>query len=548
MCRYASAEFQELFVRMKSLMIQAYKVKEEKESCIVLLSGNLSSPGAAVGVDCVPRPDIEFDQYSDAAILADACFLLHYESPRTDLVCHKCFMYLNNTDIHCYPHIVGLLIGFFHRLSTSCTSFEKSYASNTADISKFFSSFGLQKFGFSNYFEFGSTDSACIPFDRFPFVTIYNSGSLGNLESSLVYAIPDWRKYFTLRDRKIKSSKINMKRGSKFFHVSSSKSKSEFGYFLESGIPRTSDIFSIELHLYGIRAHFHDSSCIIGTVTVPTSKSSLLFCEDSMDILSSSEGLALTSSWGPRNFQDYLWGPSSANLSPILNVRVRKMQNISSIVNLEVCIGIQHVYCMLPSEYLSIIIGYFSLPDWGGYSGDRVSFGEQGDMVQKNEMSITYKFEILDSNLILPVESNEHQFLKVEMLQLYCCFFENSGFDDVLKNIRAECLVPIHKLAKRNNCLNLFGRDLLVSFLFYKNDMLGLATIERNTEFVTSSLVAPLNADVWVRIPYGSEFNCKSSSSSICFMTDISGCHIIAEGCTSTYFGHLFLSDLLLCC
>ncbi|KAK7300278.1 hypothetical protein RJT34_11120 [Clitoria ternatea] len=501
---------------MKSLTICAYKMKEEKDSHVLLVSENLSSTGAAVGKDFIPGPSIDFDQCSDDVVLADACFVMRYESPRTDIVCHKLYIYLSNTDIHFYPHITGLLVSFFHRLSACSSSFEKSSSvSNSVDSSKIFSNFGLQKFGFSNYFEFGSTDSACIPLDRFPFVTIYNSGSLGNLEGALICAIPDWRKYITLRDRKIKSSKIHLRRGSKIFQVSPSKSKSDFRYLDEFGISRTSDIFSAELTLYGIKAHFHDSSCIIGTFTVPTSKSSLLFCEDSVDILSSSEGLALSSSLVPQNFQDNLWGPASANLSPILNVRVRKGQTISSTADLEVSIGIQHVCCMLPSDYLSIVIGYFSLSDWGGSSSD--------------EMAILYKFEILDSNLIFPVENREHQFIKIEMPQLYCSFIENC-FDDVLSNIPPESLVSIHKLAEINTCLNVFGRDVFISFL-YKKDMLGLATIARDTGYITSPLLAPINADVWVRIPYGGESNCNNTSSSICFMTSISSCHIVAEDC-----------------
>ncbi|XP_058779187.1 uncharacterized protein LOC131653133 isoform X2 [Vicia villosa] len=533
--RFASAEFQELFISMKSVGIRTNEVEEEKDVCFVLLTGNSSSPNTAVPVYSVPLPSIELDQYSDEAMLADACFSMHYESPRTDLACHKCFIYLSNADIHCYPHIVGLLVGFFRRLSAYTTGSEKSSTSNTVDITKTFSSFGLQKFGFSNYFEVGSADSECIPFDCFPFVTLYNSGPLHNLESSLMYPIPEWRNHFALRDRKIISPTC--------FHISSSKCKSNFRKFLESGIARISDNFSIELQLYGIRAHFHDSSCIIGSIIVPTCKSSLLFCEDSMDILSSSEGLVLTSSWGPHTFQDYLWGPSTDNLSPILNVRVRKAYNLSSTVNLEVCIGIQHVYCMLPSEYLSIIIGYFSLSDWNGYSGDQFSFDEQGDIALNNEINITYKFEILDCNLVLPVESNEHQFLKVELPQLYCCFIENSCFDDVLKDIPKECLVPIHKLSQRNNCLNIFGRDLNVSFLFCTNNMLGLATNEWNTEFVTISLIVPINADVWVRIPCESESNNKSSSS-ICLMTCISSCHIIAED-SYFFYGCMAILDVI---
>ncbi|BAT73681.1 hypothetical protein VIGAN_01119500 [Vigna angularis var. angularis] len=536
--RYVSTEFEEFLVSTKSLVIRANKMKEDSH---VLLSGNISSPGSTIGEDRVPEPNIEFNQHSDMALLADSCFIVHYESSKTDVVCHRTFMYLSNTDIHCYPHITGLLIGFFHRLSSYGSSFEKSLASNTVDFAKIFSGFGLRKFGFSNYFDFGSTDSSCIPMDSFPFVTIHNSGSLGNLESTLIHPIGDWKNYFIVRDRKIKNSNINMGIGSEFFQVSPSKSKSDFVYSDESGIVNDFDIFHTELHLCGIRAHFHDSSCIIGTITVPTSKSSLLFCEESMDISSSSEGLILTSSWGPQKFQDYLWGPSSPNLSPILNIRIRRGQNISSTSDLEITIGIQHVYCMLPSEYLSIIIGYFSLSDWNGPSCNQCSSGAHKDIDDGSEIKIMYKLEILDSNIIFPVESNDHQFIKIEMPQLYCSFIENSGVDDVLRNIPPECSVPIDKLAKRNDCLNVFGRDLFVSFLLYKNDFLGSATIERNTEFLTSPLIAPINADVWVRIPLENKSDCKGTSS-ICFMTSIGSCHIVAEdshffdGCMAIWY------------
>ncbi|XLS59714.1 hypothetical protein HN51_009469 [Arachis hypogaea] len=525
--RYGSTEFQELFLSIRSLMVSICEKKDEKDSLLVLSSGNLSSPISAVGEESVSGPSNEFDQHSDAALSGDACFAMHYESPGTDLLCHKCIMYLNNTDIHCYPHIVGLFVGFFNMLSSYNINFENSACSDTSEVSNILSTLGSQKFGFSNYFEFGSSDSACIPVDHFPFVTIHNTDSLHNLESALIYAIPEWRKYFTLRDKKIRCSKINMRRRSRFSHVSPSKSRPNSGYLKESGIASISNVISIELHVCGIRVHFHDSSCIIGTIMVPTSKSCLLFCEESFDILSSFEGLVLTSSWWGRNFQDYLWGPCS-NLSPILNVRVRKGKNISSTIGLEVSISVQHVYCMLPSEYLSIIIGYFSLAEWGGDSSGRSPVVEQSDVYVKNEMSITVKFEVLDSTLIFPVESNEYQYLKVEMRQLYGSFIENSGFDNILKSIPPECLVPVQKLAKRNNCVNVFARDVYLLFVLCKNDMYGSATIEQNTEFVLNTLIAPINADVWVRIPYG-EPSCNSSSSSICCMTNISSCYIIAE-------------------
>ncbi|KAK8472891.1 hypothetical protein PHAVU_002G234304 [Phaseolus vulgaris] len=265
--RYVSTEFEEFFVSTKSVVIGANKMKEDSH---VLLSGNLLSPGSTVGEDCVPGPNIEFDQHSDMALLADSCFIMHYKSSRTDVVSHRTFMYLSNTDIHCYPLITGLLIGFFHRLSAYTSSFEKSCGRNTVDFSKKFAGLGLQKFGFSNYFNSGSTDSACIPMDSFPFVTIHNSGSLGNLESALIHGSGDWRNCFTARDRKVENSNINMRVGSKMFQVFPSKSKSDFGSAHEPEIVSNCDIFHTELHLSGIRTHFHDSSCIIGTINVPT--------------------------------------------------------------------------------------------------------------------------------------------------------------------------------------------------------------------------------------------------------------------------------------
>lgn len=508
---------------MKSLMISACKLKDEKESYIILSTGNLSSPSTAIE-DCISGPCNESDQCSVVTMLANACFAIHYEFPKTDLVCHKCTVSLNDADIHCYPHLVGLLIEFFDRLTAYGTNFENSSAENNTDISKAIASPGFQKFGFSNYIESGSSEAACIPLDHFPFVTIYNSGSLGNLESVLLYATPDWRKYFSLRDRKIESPKINMRRRSKFCHAP----------------------FSLELNLCKLKAHFHDSSCVVGTIMLPASKSSLFFFKDSMDILSSSEGLLLTSSWWTQNFHDYLWGPSSIDLSPILNLRVRKGQSIPSTTKLEVSISIQHVYCMLPPEYLSIIIGYFQLPDWGGNSTEELHSKEQSSIDMENDKSITFKFEILDSTLFLPVENKEHQFLKVEMQQLYCSFIHNSCSDSEIKDIPLESLVPVHKLAKKSHCLNVFGRDISLSFLLFKNDMFSLSTIKENAKCVTTSLIAPLSVDVWVRIPFGNESECKNSCAAICVMTSIRSCQIFAEGKNFTPVCHCFLTLIFL--
>lgn len=500
-------------------MISAYKLKDENDSCIMLSARSLNSQSTVVE-DCMSGTGNESDEFCGVAVMANSCFAIHYESPRTDINFHKCTICLNNADIHCYPYLFGLLIGFFDQLTAHGTNFENSNAGTDTDISKF--SLGFQNFGFSNYMEPGSSESACIPLDSFPFVTIYNSGPLSNLESALRYAIPDWRKYFILRNRKISTPKINLRR-------------SEF-----CNVP-----FSLELSVCGMRTHFHDSSSVIGTMLLPTSNSSLFFCEDSMDILSSFEGLVLTSSWWTSNLHDYLWGPSSANLSPILNVRVRKCHSIDSSTKLEVSIGIQHVYCMLPPEFLSVIIGYFSLSEWSGNLADQILSKEQNYIDVGNDERITYKFEILDSDLIFPVEYKDNQFLKVEIQQFYCTYIHNSSSDMEIQDVPLECLVPINKLSNKSHCLNVFGRDLFLSLLQIKNNGVGLSSMERITQCVTADLIAPISADFWVRIPYGNESSCRNSYPVTCFMTTIRSCQVIAEGRTSSVY-HLFLIRLYL--
>lgn len=123
---------------------------------------------------------------------------------------------------------------------------------------------------------------------------------------------------------------------------------------------------------------------------------------------------------------------------------------------LEVSIGIQHVSCVLPPEYLAIIIGYFSLPDWSPYLSEH---NEQ--IYSENASSILYKFEVVDSTLTVPVEKDDNQLLKVEIQQLYCSFIDKCASNSVMMDIPPKYMVPVNKLAENNDCLNIFGRDLI---------------------------------------------------------------------------------------
>ncbi|KAF3943895.1 hypothetical protein CMV_029587, partial [Castanea mollissima] len=478
---YALGKIEECWICMKALNITTYPLRGEGENHVLFSCGNASSTTSMYQHDTDIGLNDRSDNYTGINFSAEECFLLHYESHRTDLVCQKFTLHFNDSDVHCYPYVIGLLTGFFDRLSIYGTSSDSTYSPTVdTEVPNTASGFGFQRFGFSNFFETGSSEYASIPLDHFPFVTICNSGSLASLESSLLYPNYEWRKYLNLRDSKIRGPKFSIKEGSKVLHAPKLLSTSGTEAIRVCGTLGVTDQFLIDLHLRKIRVHFHDSSCVIGTISVPFSKSSLFITEDSMDILCSIEGLILTSSWWTKTFR------------------------------------------------------YFALSDWSSNSNDQAVTEGHEYINHANEDSFIYKFEILDSTLILPVESNECQFLKVEIPQLYCSFIHERISDDALKEIPREFLVPVHKLARRNHCLNVFGQDLFLSFVLFKDDGHGCSMFDQDTDSVYISLVAPLSADVWVTIPCESESLCRSSPSITCVMTRIRNCQIMADD------GHFF--------
>ncbi|XP_022765514.1 uncharacterized protein LOC111310374 isoform X3 [Durio zibethinus] len=523
---YSLIEYERCWICLKAMEVTAHTLNGEKHNHVLCSFGNLN-PSSTVNQDGVAIIHGEgSDNLCDKNRSTEVCFLLHYEALGSiEFANHKFTVYLNDADLHCYPYIVGLLVGFYDRIC-SCSPFIASeyYLSPTfeAKSTKNMAGFQFQRFGFSNYSEIGTSDYASISLDCFPFVTIHNSGSLSSLESSLRFPVPGWRKLFNLRDNKFRSPNCSLKKGSNPFHSSPLKSKMGMVAFPVSGSSADANLYAIDINLSGVNLHFHDSSCIIGTITLPTSKSSLSIYGDCMDLVSSSEGVILTSSWGTNNLHDFLWGPSLPNLSPILNIRVKKGGLISQ---LEVSFGIQHTCCVLPFQYLAIIIGYFSLHDWSSNTSVQPVSKNIESMKSQSENAIIYKFEVLESTLILPIESDDHQFLKTEIQQLYGSFINDCILSDVLKDIPPEYVVPENKVARTNHCLNIFGRDLSLSLLF-KDDCLTFipGTTPRNF-----SLIAPFSADVWIRIPSEVESLSATSSVSTCVMSRIGICQVFID-------------------
>lgn len=317
-------EMQECWISTKAVKITSSLLDSDKDGHILCSSGNI------IPVDYAQQQDAsQRENSSGKSTSADGCFVLRYQEWRDlGLILHKCTVCLSDVDFHCYPNVVRLLVEFSDKLLHYGTSLNVenpvSGSMNGENMSPI-QYFGFKRFGFSNFSETGSSEWASIPLDCFPFVTIYNCGSLSNAQSSLIHALPDWRKILKVRDRRSKSPKVSMRGSAMSF---ASELKCGFGNDMVS-TAQYSDVRDvlIDLSLSRIRVHFHDCSCIVGTVVIPTAKSSVSIRGDCLDVLCSTEGLTLCSSWWPRSIHDFLWGPSSTNFSPILNVRLRKQKD-----------------------------------------------------------------------------------------------------------------------------------------------------------------------------------------------------------------------------
>ncbi|XWS30007.1 hypothetical protein CRYUN_Cryun24cG0081100 [Craigia yunnanensis] len=527
---YSLIENEKCWVCLNAMEVTANTLNGQKNNHVLCSFGDLYPSNTANLEDMAIRLGDAIDNLCDENKSTEACFLLHYEAlGSTDFISHKFTVYLNDAELHCYPYIFGLLVGFYDRICSSSPFIvdENSLGPTfEAKSTKKMPGFQFQRFGFSNYSEIGASDYASISLDCFPFVTIHNSGCLSSLESSLRFSIPDWRKLFNLRDKKFRSPGCSLKKGSSPFHSSLLNSKMDMVAFPVSGSSTDANLYAIDINLSGVKLHFHDSSCIVGTILLPTSKSSLTIYNDCMDLVSSSEGVILTSSWWTNNLHDFLWGPSLPNLSPILNIRVKKGSFGSLSSQLEVSFGIQHTCCVLPSQYLAIIIGYFSLHDWSSNSSVQPLSKNIEHTDSESENAVIYKFEVLESTLILPIESDDHQFLKTEIQQLYGSFINDCALSDVLKDIPPEYVVPESKIARTNHCLNIFGQDLSLLLLLFEDDCL---TFIPGTKPRNFSLIAPFSADFWIRIPSETESLSATSYDSTCIMSRIGICQVFFD-------------------
>lgn len=541
--RYTLREYIEFWILVKMVMVDAYSLKNESSSYMLCSSRNSSggkSPHVHVEYVGLNLPGVN----SSGSSSSEGCFQLHYQAYHDGFIIHRdCYMCLNDVDLHIYPRIFGMVQNFFDRLNmqTSVNHSENSFRLSQKSGDTKAVGFELPNFGFSNFYDTKLTASTSIPVDRFPFVTISNSGSLSSLEGSIILGVPELKSLY-VKDRQFpRRQKLNVRKRSRNLNSSTvnsassgavnlSENHSHFTQFVMENHGHFTQ-FVMDFNLNGVRAHFHDSSCILGTITLPASKSSLSFQDtDCWDVLFSVDGLMLTSSWSPPNIHELLWGPSLPSTSPVLNIRVRKDKRKTLLPLTEICIGIQHVCCILPSDFLAMVIGYFSLPDWT-FKGNRNFNNENDDLYnsQNTNDNLLYKFEILDCTLIFPVEGHTDYCLQLEFPQLYCSFNPMSSSADAVQDIALECLIPVSTSADRLTIINVFGRSTSISLLLLGDDANFLLKLDEYTSNRNIPLITQLDADLWIRIPCGTTCSDKQSSVHPSIMMRSHICDLTAE-------------------
>lgn len=526
--RLSIARFSQWWIGSKALRVIICPMKNEDEI------QTLCSAEATVSNSCAQAHETDAEVSNEHVIVdkegtcGGECFLIHYQASRNlDINRQRYSIWFNDADLHIYPYIIGQLVGFSNKLAKCGASHVTMARAGVESSSITGSGFEFQRFGFSNYFDRGASEWECIPVDQFPFVTINNDGLLLNLESSQNYAVPEWRDLLKLRERKIVSPRFSCRKGYEEINAQPVNPISDSAV-LPTLLPvDRADMFAIELNLSSVRLHFHDSASLIGKVTLPTSKASINICDVCFDVLFSCEGLTLSSSLCTQHHSDILWGPSLPDLSPILNIRIRKGKNRSLGSFMESSFSAQHVSCILPPEYLAILLGYFSLTDWKPNMKQR-SVAETSELAN-NDMKINLKFEVLDSSLFVPAGDDDCHLLKLTIPQFLCTFIENCSSENVLKDIPVECLVPVHKVSGKNDCLNIFAHDLSLQLLFLKDDASDFSVFNESTGQTIATLISQLNGDVWIRLPCKS-VPLSSGSSPLCIMARICNIQLMVEG------------------
>ncbi|XP_051121162.1 uncharacterized protein LOC127244726 [Andrographis paniculata] len=470
------------------------------QACQITASSKNSDWDSHVLVESVSKHNMsinlegESTDLGDKGSLIDGCIVLQFDSQRNiQSFIQKYTIYTCDLEIHLYPFIIGKFIDFLDRISAHGTSEVCSEVLDVQDENAPGYGSNLDNYDFLS--EIGSSEPTSILFDHFPFTRFENLKPLSDLHSTVDNMKLKFSENVHLRGQKM--------RPSKFGHVES--------------VDRCSKLLLGNVNLCSITVHFHDSLCVVSTIIVPLAKSLLTISADSLDMVCFTEQMVLSSSWWPQTITKFLWEPLSSKC-PILNLHLKQRRAGLHNFHLEMCFDIQQVSCMLPPDYISMIIGYFSLPDWSANAEEKVT-----DAVAAEESNtITYHFKIANCNVITPADSDWSEFLKLNIAQLSIAFSQYCKCNSIAEDIPSLCCIDTGKFSHRNDCLDLHGCDLSLSLLVldkYNGSPLNM--------YQSHILIASLTADFWIRMPY--DFMSDGSPYPNCIMAMVKDCQLLAE-------------------
>ncbi|TKW09291.1 hypothetical protein SEVIR_6G085000v4 [Setaria viridis] len=507
--RYAVCELSDLSLVMKTINITSNKWKDESDSHVLCLSGNLTQ---------CPENSVE------------ACLNLHYRTHMYDDQMHHVYqLNIRDVDLHVNPSVIGQIRMFLRNLDSgpSVGSVIESAMIDQGSRKSGANNGMLPKFSLSNLCGADGTLFTGVSVDHFPFVdTDYTYGySFGCLGTQDVQA---QESSYSKNEQCHDSSGLNGSHASDL--VSNSLSITQHSNCLSTSSNNHKNVSRtvLDLSLVSVRVHFPESCGTLATITIPESIATLTFFDaSSWDLLLSANNLTLASPWTPPNIHELLWGTCSHHNASVLNVRVKKdLPALST----EVCVGIQNVCCVLPSKLLAMFVGFFLLDDWNPIAEQEHPLaGNNLECMGESHDCITYKFEICDCVVIFPVEEQDFFCLKLGVPHFFCEFIATGSSVEFAKRIPKEFFSSECIVSSRVDVICIYARNASISLLFVGEQTNFMLKLDENIPKRIHSLIEKLDAGIWIQVP------CKEISWSqqpilpTSIMSKISQCNLIAE-------------------
>lgn len=432
------------------------------------------------------------------------CFLCEHIQ-QTNHVTPIIKVYLNNLECHCQPKVIGTLHRFFCDVI-----FQESVSSGVRIVNntpvmevggaetaqQSVSNLKCPKFDISGIRLNDFSKNLGISSDQFPFVCFKNGLSKGQDKSCTIDSAND-EKDGSVFDKTVKkedAAAYTKLSGDMDTNVGIDESDASDKYK-----------FEIDLEVDSIDIHFHDSACVLATVVIPKSKSFVFLSKENAlwDVMASFEGVRLLSLWAPATFGEVLWGPLFHGPCPIVNLRFTKKEQISGYSELEMNVSIQHICCILRSDFLAIVIGYFASSHWEQYLQTESALSKRKENLTSESTSshFHFKVEVIDSLLILPVEKSCNEFLELGLPELFFTLLPSCTNPYKNGNIHNESTSAVYLSASIMDFIDIAGRQLSLSFASTKNDEPKMYGKDPCREGAKLPLIERLDADLSLRIP-----------------------------------------------